>query len=58
MRLTKAHIVRFSIFEWGQKQAIAAELVLTSRDGDLNPGPTVYETVALPLSYPGMNTEA
>jgi hypothetical protein len=24
-----------------------------SRQGDLNPRPTVYETVALPLSYVG-----
>lgn len=24
-----------------------------SRDGDSNPGPTVYKTVALPLSYLG-----
>ena|SRR3989339_407791 len=29
-------------------------ILLASRGWDLNPRPTVYETVALPLSYPGV----
>ena len=31
---------------------------LWSRRGDLNPGPTDYESVALPLSYAGIYRKA
>src|ERR1051326_2024351 len=56
--LTKVKLEFWNVDPKRKKHNIVKTFIifLLSREWDLNPRPTVYETVALPLSYLGKNS--